>query len=85
MSMDESDWRLVDQEQYLTGVMLFRRTWKQSRPSWDHDHCEFCGAKSSTASNDLHEGWATEDEYHWICRTCFTDFRERFGWINATE
>jgi hypothetical protein len=22
-----------------------------------------------------------DDSYHWVCRVCFDDFRERFGWI----
>lgn len=35
----------------------------------------------------LTEGYAAlgtgpegEDDYHWICDTCFNDFRERFAW-----
>jgi hypothetical protein len=83
--MSTSDWRLQNQESYLTGSTLFRRHWRQSRPHWDHDHCEFCGAKFSAASDDLQEGWTTEDEYRWICDTCFSDFRERFGWIDGSE
>jgi len=23
---------------------------------------------------------ATLDEYHWICKRCFNDFRDRFAW-----
>ena len=49
---------------------------------WDHDHCEFCWetfAQEGTPRS-LAEGFATEDGYHWICRSCFDDFRERFGW-----
>ena len=26
-----------------------------------------------------------QDDYHWICDGCFQDFRERFGWIVASE
>jgi len=28
----------------------------------------------------LTEAWATEDEYDWICDSCFQDLRERLGW-----
>jgi hypothetical protein len=79
--MTEPDWRLQGQEEYLAGVTLARRPWRQSRPQWDHDHCEFCGVKFGTDGLDaLREGWTTFDEYRWICDTCFSDFRERFKW-----
>lgn len=81
--VDESDWRLQGQETYLTGVTLYRRTWTQYAPHWDHDHCEFCWAKFSAASDDLRDGWATDDEYRWICDTCFADFRDRFAWVTG--
>ena len=81
--MDQDDWRLQGQESYLNGVTLYRRAWAQSRPNWDHDHCEFCGAKFSTASDDLRQGWTTADEYRWVCETCFTDFQQRFGWVTV--
>jgi hypothetical protein len=80
--MNDSDWRLQGQENYLSGSALFRRAWRQSRPNWDHDHCEFCGAKfaASDGADILHEGWTTDDEYHWVCDGCYRDFKERFGW-----
>jgi hypothetical protein len=28
----------------------------------------------------LNEGYASPDEYYWVCRPCFDDFREMFGW-----
>ena len=77
--MNDSDWRIQNQESYLTGATLFRRRWQQTRPHWEHDHCEFCGAKFSAEAGDLSDGWSTEDESQWICDVCFADFRERFG------
>ena len=74
------DWRLQGQQAYLTGAVLVRRRWEQSRPHWDHEHCEFCGAKFGEAPDDIREGWTTEGEYRWICDGCFNDFRERFRW-----
>jgi hypothetical protein len=28
----------------------------------------------------LHEGYATQDDYFWICERCFQDFRDKFRW-----
>jgi len=35
---------------------------------------------SSAGVDILTEGYCTEDEYRWVCGTCFEDFRERFEW-----
>jgi hypothetical protein len=85
--MSEPDWRLTDQETYLTGVTLRRAAWKQSAPHWDHDHCSFCWAKFAELDDPeiLREGWTTSDEYYWICDSCFEDFRERFLWVLAEQ
>jgi hypothetical protein len=77
----EGDWRLQGQERWLHGVRLRRRPWESFRPDWDHDHCEFCGCKFSRSPDDLGEGYATLDAYHWICETCFHDFHEAFAWV----
>lgn len=71
------DWRLQGQERYLQGATLHRRKWVEARPGWDHDHCEFCGDKFPL---DHAEGYTTNDQYRWVCGTCFDDFRERFQW-----
>ena len=85
--VDDSDWRLHGQEKYLKGASLVRRTYRAyaKNPKWDHDHCDFCGAKFMVEDHPdvLHEGYATLDDYHWICETCFQDFRERFLWTLA--
>jgi hypothetical protein len=68
---DKSDWRLQGQDRYLKGVTLihrrYRRYFKDS--NWDHDHCEFCRAKfmEEDYPKVLHIGYATTDEYHWVC------------------
>ena len=33
----------------------------------------------------LHEGFNTLDGYHWVCPTCFDDFREKFSWKLSYE
>jgi hypothetical protein len=76
------DWRLRRQERYLKGVVLVYRRYRQYSKDWDHDHCEFCGAKFMVTDRPgvLHEGYATEDDYRWICPKCFEDFKDMFGW-----
>jgi hypothetical protein len=80
--MSDQDWRLADQDKYLSGVTLARRQWRESRPGWDHDHCEFCFAKfgDERLPDVLREGWTTPDEYRWICDICFGDFKAQFDW-----
>ena len=81
---DGSDWRLQGQERYLTGAKLAFGPYQRTRksPAWDHDHCEFCGAKFMVEEglDVLHEGYHTVDECRWICATCFGDFRGQFAW-----
>ncbi len=82
--IDDSDWRLQGQEKYLQGVTLMRRTYRRyaKNPDWDHDHCVFCTATFMVEDipDVLHEGYATTNDYHWICETCFQDFEQMFGW-----
>lgn len=84
---DPSDWRLQGQEKYLLGVTLVRRRYRRYSATWDHDHCEFCGAKFMVepSENLLHEGYATADDYRWVCVPCFDDFREQFDWNVVSE
>jgi hypothetical protein len=79
---DETDWRLSNGGDYLKGVTLSRRSWRETRPQWDHDHCELCLAKfgDKRLPDALHDGFTTEDEYRWICETCFNDFRGFYDW-----
>ncbi len=88
---DENVWRLQGQERYLHGARLVHRAYRQYEKNldWDHDHCQFCGAKFVLGSHEeaLQVGYATLDEYHWICESCFRDFHERFEWtvVEASE
>jgi len=79
---DKPDWRLGGQERYLTGVTLHWREYRAPRADWDHDHCAFCWTKfmEGSESDVEHAGYATADNYHWVCKQCFDDFRERFAW-----
>ena len=84
-SESKEDWRLRGQERYLQGVKLQWRDYVPYREGWEHDHCEFCSAKFMVKGNSgvLHEGYATEDQYYWVCAACFEDFKHRFRWVLA--
>lgn len=78
------DWRIQGQEKSLTGAELIRRRYRRyaRNPNWDHDHCEFCFDRFAVADPPEASpiGYATPDDYRWICETCFADFRGRFAW-----
>lgn len=82
MSPDPNDWRLAVQHDYLKGLAWSWKRYRKPRPEWDHDHCEFCWAKfmEPGTAEMLNEGYASSDDYYWVCRPCFDDFREMFGW-----
>ena len=77
-----NDWRLQGQEAFLKGVRLTWQAYAKYRPGWDHDHCAFCQTKfmEPGTPDTTHAGYATDDRYHWVCKTCFEDFKDRFQW-----
>ena len=79
----DNDWRLNGQEKFLQEAELKRTEYSPPSPEWDHDHCEFCWAKfmDAGASNALGVGYKTLNDSHWICETCFDEFKTRFKWI----
>ena len=78
--IEQNDWRLRGQEDYLKGRKLLKIPFQRSEMS-DHYHCDFCWAKFSDSDGDLHEGYVTAGERNnWICPECFADFREMFQW-----
>lgn len=78
--VSDDDWRLQGQEHYSLRAAFKLRPWASVDPHWDHDHCEFCGTTLAGPEilDALHEGYATEDLYRWVCPQCFADMRERF-------
>ena len=73
------DWRLNGQEDYLFGVKLLKKFFKACG-FHDHDHCDFCWDKFSENKEDLNWGYCTSDEHHWVCETCYRDFKDLFKW-----
>jgi len=75
-----TDWR-VDLAMHTKGATLTRKMYVRRREEWDHDHCEACTKKfSETIPGALREGYATSDNYRWICSECFNDLKEQMGW-----
>jgi hypothetical protein len=83
--IDKSDWRLMGQERFLLKKQLLYTQWRQIQEHWDHDHCVFCTTKFSNYDTDFHIGYCTKDKHHWICETCFEDFKEMFQWEVVAE
>jgi hypothetical protein len=80
----DDDWRLRGQEEFR-GTTFYRRRFAP-RPGDDHDHCHFCWAKFMVDYPDtLREGYTTTKGAPWVCDQCFIDFRDRFGWREATD
>jgi hypothetical protein len=93
---DEDDWRLhPGDEEYYSGLTLYRRRFSERACGDDHTHCDFCWAKFMEESRPTHpedthtivrEGYTTEDNRScWICDQCFNDFHERFSWKVAQD
>jgi hypothetical protein len=78
--MSSDDWRLRGQEGYLQSASLRWEGWRCERPEWDHDHCAFCWAKFAEQKEERFLNAGFTNGYHWVCASCFEDFRDRFGW-----
>jgi len=82
------DWRILDQEEYLTEREFEFRKYKPIEPNNDHDHCEFCTKKLYHEMIDDYcatEGYVTMERQGgntvggvWVCVECFNDFKKRF-------
>ena len=46
----------------------------------DHDHCEVCWATFSKYPEDNHFGYLEPISNCWVCKDCFDQFHELFGW-----
>ena len=73
------DWRLTNQKKYLYKAELLKCNILQY-PNKDHEHCSFCWDKFGKNADMLKDGYCTTDSYHWICETCYSDFKDMFEW-----
>ncbi len=74
----ENDWRITNQESYLTGKTFYLHNYIKEETGTDHRHCEFCWDKLGQYEGALHRGYSTLDNYYWVCVKCFDDFKEQF-------
>lgn len=72
-----SDWRLTNQEKYLSGKRLLKKQFVPTERN-DHEHCRFCWERFDKVNHP--DAYCTEDEYYWICEQCYEDFKEQFQW-----
>lgn len=76
----------MGQEEYLVGAeLIFVPEYQPFSDKWEHEHCEFCFEKISSADGDLHFGYCTNQRKNWICPTCFEDFKDEFKWTIASS
>ena len=48
-----------------------------------HEHCDFCWEKAMT--DIICTFYCTKDMNHWICETCFHDFKDKFKWEEKSK
>ncbi|MFL5422515.1 MAG: hypothetical protein ACJ79Y_17260 [Myxococcales bacterium] len=80
--ISKDDWRLNgNQANYLHGELLRFGPYRPRKQGCEHDHCEFCFRRFSSAGkvNFAWEGFYTEDK-RWICEACYDDFKVLFDW-----
>lgn len=75
----KDDWRRTWQDIIPRGAVFhYVAQYVPPRPDWDHEHCELCFEKIGTGG--IAGGYATADEYRWLCPVCWRDFHEEFDW-----
>ena len=94
----QDDWRLnAGNAKLFRGAVFAEKRYVRWSPEWDHDHCAFCWEPFAQEGTDAdrpdthHEGFSTagppndpKDDYYWVCRRCFADFRDHLGWTLRT-
>jgi hypothetical protein len=78
------DWRLSWGQDFLRGAVFRWEEYLAPSEVWDHDHCAFCWQKFMEVDHPSIQRFgfvtATDVQEWWVCRDCFEDFREQFGW-----
>ena len=78
----ESDWRLSrGQGDYLRNVTFqLRQIHPQKHFPEFHKHCELCWATISPQIGDEQEGYRSSDGRYWVCKDCFSTFKNYLNW-----
>ncbi|MEA5039040.1 MAG: hypothetical protein VB086_04300 [Clostridiaceae bacterium] len=82
--MENNDWRIRWQEDYLKNRTFYLHPYIAWSKRWDHEHCEFCWKKIE-ANSDREEWYSTIDDYYWVCKECFNDYKERLSFRKWNE
>ncbi len=66
----------------LRGAQFKYQAYKMPKPTWDHDHCEFCWAKFMESGNTdaLLEGYYCKSEDTWVCPKCYEEKNVEYQW-----
>jgi hypothetical protein len=80
----EFDWRLSWGKDFIRDAVFRWEEYLAPSEAWDHDHCVFCTQRFMEVDCPGIErfGYVTDTEVEewWVCRRCFDDLREEFGW-----
>lgn len=85
MTDDTNELWLQEKEKYLKNARLQWADYKMPKPTWDHDHCEFCwekfmeGGQGGTKAS----GYRLESEDVWVCKECFHKYQSRYNWTSV--
>ena len=81
---DNNDWRLEQYDGFLDGETFTLERFIPSGKN-DHEHCCFCWQKITDlpieeADSEGYRTYSSASECElWVCKECFNDFKERFG------
>ena len=53
------------------------------RPRGARELCDYLVRGLVDDPDAVEAAYTTDDEYHWVCKGCFEDFKAQFGWIVA--
>lgn len=83
--IEENDWRLRGQEDYLKNKKFKLKKFKTAEQNSSHTHCEFCWHKFMENADGIKdcsdEGYCSSQGDYWICKECFEDFKDEFNFI----
>ena len=74
--MNNNDWRLTNQINYMYKKRLQRMSFKPYKEGWENEHCEFCSERIDAEKS----AYTTDDKYYLICEEFFNDFKDMFEW-----
>lgn len=68
---------MIPYQQFMLGEHFRKASFEVSD---EHEHCTMCGIKISGLPANIHEGYVTTKNIHWVCCECFDEYREEYSW-----